>query len=94
VLRDRRTSDRERRARRFELQRSTLLSLQDALMELSTAAEAVQDAGVLANTMGGADLERAAWQEKERFGESQGQRTAPLLAGRGREGPQPCHADD
>jgi hypothetical protein len=34
VLRDRRTSDRELQARRAELQRSTLLDLQDVLLEM------------------------------------------------------------
>jgi hypothetical protein len=36
LFRDRRLSDRERHARRAELQRATLLELQDALLELST----------------------------------------------------------
>jgi hypothetical protein len=38
VLKDRRASNRERQARQAELQRATLLSLQDALLELSNLA--------------------------------------------------------
>jgi hypothetical protein len=42
ILRDRRTSDRERQARQGELQRATLLDLQDALLELSNRTSEVQ----------------------------------------------------
>jgi hypothetical protein len=69
VLRDRRTSDRDRLARRFELQRSTLLNLQDALLELSTAAEAARLADSLAklDLPDRDDRRLTAWQEKQRL---------------------------
>jgi hypothetical protein len=42
VLRDRRASTRERQARETELQRSTLLELQDALLDASKLASQAQ----------------------------------------------------
>jgi hypothetical protein len=73
LLKDRRTSDRERLARRAELQRSTLLNVQDALLELSTAAQAARDADGLAQAAakaavpGGNDRSITAWQERQRM---------------------------
>jgi hypothetical protein len=88
LLKDRRTSDWERLARRFELQRSTLLNLQDALLELSTAAEAARQADRLAK------MGRSRWEQQENvclgreaaLMESQDCRMDALLACRGRGG--------
>jgi len=51
TLRDRRTTDRERLARRAELQRTTLLSLQDQLLEVLKLS-AIWDAWTLTNERG------------------------------------------
>ena len=82
TIRDRRTTIRERLARRVELQRSTLLSLQDALLELSTAADAARHADALATISGPGEDERrkAAWQEKQRLWRAEA--TAKLLCSR------------
>jgi hypothetical protein len=82
TLKDRRASNRERLARRVELQRSTLLSLQDALLELSTAADAARHTNALATISGPGEDDRrqAARQEKQRMWQAQA--TAYLLHSR------------
>jgi hypothetical protein len=58
LLRDRRTSNRDRLARQVELQRNTLLSLQDALLELFTAANAARQADAFTMIRGPGEVER------------------------------------
>lgn len=82
ALKDRRASNRDRLARRVELQRSTLLSLQDALLELSTAADAARHADALTAISGPGEDDRrqAAWQEMQRMWKAQA--SAQLLCSR------------
>jgi hypothetical protein len=59
VLKDRRAGSRDRLARQVELQRNALLSLQDALLELSTAANAARHADVIATMLVPYDEEKS-----------------------------------
>lgn len=66
AFRDRRASNRERQARQAELQRSTLLGLQDALLELSNVASQLSLAA-LATTLEDLDEDSRAEAETQRF---------------------------
>ena len=82
VLKDRRASNRDRLARQVELQRNTLLSLQDALLELSTAANAARHADAIATIKGPGEEERRRSAHLERQRLRSAEANAELLCSR------------